>query len=89
MEPGSIQAQFQLGTASFKLGNHDRARQCFEQVIALNPKFSPIAYKTLASIYVNRQDGPAAIKALESYLAQFPDAPDAGKVKQILTKLGR
>jgi tetratricopeptide (TPR) repeat protein len=89
LEPNSVNAQFQLGQAAFKLGDHDRAIKCFEQVIALDPKFNPLAYKTLASIYVTRQNPQAAARALESYLAQFPDAADAEKVKQILTKLGR
>jgi len=89
LEPNSVNAQFQLGQAAFKLGDHDRALKCFEQVIALNPKFSPLAYKTLASIYVNRQDPQRAARALESYLIHFPDAPDAEKVKQILARLGR
>jgi len=38
---------------------------------------------------VAKKDPQAAALALESYLAQFPDAADAEKVKQILTKLGR
>ena len=89
LEPNSVNAQFQLGQAAFKLGDHDRAIKCFDQVIALDPKFNPLAYKTLASIYVTRQNPQAAARALESYLVQFPDAADAEKVKQILTKLGR
>ena len=89
LEPNSVNAQFQLGQAAFKLGDHDRAIKCFDQVIALDPKFNPLAYKTLASIYVTRQNPQAAALALESYLVQFPDAADAEKVKQILTKLGR
>jgi len=89
LEPDSINAQFQLGQAAFKLGRHDRALKCFEQVTGLDPKFSPLAYKTLASIYVSRKDTQGAARALESYLAHFPDAADAEKVKQILTRLGR
>jgi tetratricopeptide (TPR) repeat protein len=89
LDPDSINAQFQLGQAAFKLGEHDRAIQCFERVIALNPKFNPLAYKTLAAIYIHRKDSQGAARALQSYLAQFPDAPDAEKVKQILNRLGR
>lgn len=89
LEPNSVNAQFQLGQASLKQGNQDRALQCFEQVIALDPKLSPMAYKTLASIYVNRQDPQSAARALESYLAHFPAADDAEKVRQILAKLKR
>lgn len=89
MEPNSVNAQFQLGQAAFKLGDHQRALKCFEQVVALDPKFNPIAYKTLASIYVTRQDPQGAARALQSYLVHFPDAADAEKVKQILTRLGR
>lgn len=88
LEPNSINALFQLGVASFKLGDHERALRCFEQVIALDPKFNPLAYKTLASIYVSRQDPRAAARALESYLVHFPEAADADRVRQILTKLG-
>jgi tetratricopeptide (TPR) repeat protein len=89
LEPNSINAQFQLGRAAFKLGDHDRAAPCFEQVVALDPKFNPMTYKTLASIYVNRQDPQGAARALESYLVHFPDAADAEKVKHILVKLSR
>ena len=89
LDPNSVNAQFQLGQSAFKLGDHDRAIKCFEQVIALDPKFNPLAYKTLASIHVTKKDPQAAARALESYLAQFPDAADAEKVKQILAKLGR
>ena len=89
LEPNSVNAQFQLGQAAFKLGDHERALKCFEQVVVLDPKFNPIVYKTLASIYVARQDAQGAARALQSYLAQFPDAADAEKVKQILARLGR
>lgn len=87
VEPNSVNAQFQLGQAAFKLGEQERALKCFEQVVALDPKFNPVVYKTLASIYVARQDAQGAARALESYLAQFPDAADAEKVKQILARL--
>ncbi|MBM3748811.1 MAG: tetratricopeptide repeat protein, partial [Acidobacteria bacterium] len=89
LEPDSINAQFQLGQAAFKLGRHDRALECFDQVVKLDPKFSPLAYKTLASIHMTRKDPEGAARALESYLVHFPDASDAEKVKQILTRLGR
>lgn len=89
LDPDSVNAQFQLGVASFHLGGQERARVCFEKVVALDPKFSPVAYKTLASIYVKRKESEAAARALEAYLAHFPDAGDAGKVKEILSKLGR
>jgi Tfp pilus assembly protein PilF len=89
MEPNSVNAQFQLGVASFKVGDQERARACFEQVVALEPKFNPLAYKTLASIYVAGQDSQKAAWALESYLVHFPDAGDSEKVKQILAKLRR
>jgi tetratricopeptide (TPR) repeat protein len=88
-DPDSIHAQFQLGQAAFYLGDHERALVCFRRVIELEPKFAPLAYKTLAAIYVKKQDAQQAAQALESYLLQFPDAPDAEKVKQILEKLKR
>jgi hypothetical protein len=56
-------------------------------VIALEPKFEPMAYKTLAAIFVAQQDRLRAAKALESYLLHFSSAPDTDKVKQILEKL--
>ncbi len=89
LEPNPVNGLFQLGMASFKLGAQERAQQCFERVAELEPKFNPLVYKTLASIYVSRQNPRGAARALQTYLAQFPDAPDAEKVKQILVKLGQ
>ena len=89
IEPNSVNALFQLGMASFKLGVHERAVACFERVAELEPKFNPMVYKTLASIHVSRRNPQAAARALETYLAQFPNAPDADKVKQILVKLAQ
>jgi tetratricopeptide (TPR) repeat protein len=84
-----VHAQFQLGQALFQLGEIDRAIECFRRVIELEPKFNPLAYKTLAAIYVKKQDVVQAAQSLESYLSRFPDAADAEKVRQILEKLRR
>jgi tetratricopeptide (TPR) repeat protein len=87
IEPNSVNAQLQLGHALFKLGDYDRALFCFERVVELDPGFHPLAYKTMASIYVSKQDAAGAADALEAYLEHFPDAEDADKVRQILAKL--
>ncbi len=87
LEPDSINAQFQLGQAAFRLNQPDRALSCFSRVIELNPTFNPMAYKIMASIYANQQEPFKAAEALELYLKHFPDAPDAAKVKEILTRL--
>ncbi len=87
LEPNSVNAQLQLGHALFKLGDNDRAMFCFERVVELDPGFHPLAYKTMASIYVSKQDAAGAADALEAYLEQFPDAEDADKVREILAKL--
>ncbi len=89
LDPNSVQAQFQLGQAFLQLGDHDRARARFHRVIELEPKFSPIAFKYLSSIEVKMGNLEGAARLLESYLANFPDAPDRDKVEQILRKLGR
>ena len=89
IEPNSVNALFQLGVASFKLGVHKRAAECFERVAELEPKFNPLVYKSLASIHVASGNPRGASRALEAYLAQFPNAADAEKVKQILGKLAR
>ena len=46
-----------------------------------------MAYKMLASIYANKQEPFKAADALESYLANFPNAEDAEKVKAIVARL--
>ena len=48
-----------------------------------------MAYKYMSSICIKRADSAGAARALESYLAHFPDAPDRDRVVQILKKLGR
>ncbi len=66
-----------------------RALNCFTQVLDMNPSFNPMAYKYISSIRVKKGDTDGAARALEGYLAQFPDAPDRDRVQQILKKLGR
>jgi tetratricopeptide (TPR) repeat protein len=89
MEPDSVNAQFQLGHALFNLGDIARALTCFEQVVEMDPKFNPMVYKYMSSIHIKRLNQAGAARSLESYLTQFPDAPDRDKVEQILKKLGR
>ena len=88
LEPTSINAQYQLGFALFSLGENDRASDCFMQVLDVSPSSNPMIYKYLSSIRIKKGDADGAARALESYLAQFPDAPDRDKVQQILKKLG-
>ncbi|MFB3904502.1 MAG: tetratricopeptide repeat protein [Acidobacteriota bacterium] len=88
IEPTSINAQYQLGFALFNLGENDRALGCFTQVVEVNPSFNPMTYKYMSSIYIKKGDAAGAARALESYLAQFPDAADRDRVQQILKKLG-
>ncbi len=87
IDPNSVSAQFELGRASFKLGDSDQALECFRRVVRLDPKFNPMAYKIMSSIYINKQDTAGAASQLESYLNEFPDAPDRDKVERILEKL--
>jgi tetratricopeptide (TPR) repeat protein len=89
VEPNSINAQYQLGFALFSLGETERAAACFARVVELDPRFNPMAYKYLSSIRIKKGDAAGAADALESYLKNFPDAPDRDRVKQILSKLGR
>lgn len=88
IEPDSINAQFQLGLALFNLGDNDRALGCLQRVVELDPKFNPMAYKYLSSIYIKKADPEGASRALTLYLTSFPDAPDRDRVVQILKKLG-
>ncbi|GEM_PF-4581790 len=88
LDPNSVNAQFQLGFALFNLGQADRAQACFQRVVELDPKSNPMAYKYISSICAKKSDNDGAARALESYLAQFPDAPDRDRVQQILKKLG-
>ena len=88
IDPDSVNAQFELGQASFKLGDSDQALECFRRVVRLDPRFNPMAYKIMTSLYVNKQDPAGAAGALEAYLVHFPDALDRARVEEILRKLG-
>jgi tetratricopeptide (TPR) repeat protein len=88
LEPTSINALYQLGFALFNLGQNDRALDCFGKVVQMTPSFNPMAYKYMSSICVKKGDPEGAARALEAYLAQYPDASDRDRVERILKKLG-
>jgi predicted Zn-dependent protease len=47
----------------------------------------PQTFRSLGLVHKRRADAPAAVASFEKYLAQAPDAPDAGLIKSYIAEL--
>ena len=63
-----------------RTGVSDKAAGVIQRMIMVNPQATPL-HKDLAEMQYQLQQYRAAIRSLESYLRETPDAPDATQVK--------
>lgn len=87
--PNDALANSQLGLCYFELGQPERAEKYLKTAVQLDPAHFSHPQLTLARIYAQRGDFPAARAQLSDFLARHPDSPQAGAVRGMIAELGR
>ncbi len=87
VRPNDALANSQLGMSYFYLGKLDLAEKYLAAATSLDPAHFSHPQLMLAEIALRRHDHPAAVRQLEAFLQNHPDAPESGKVKDKLAQL--
>jgi Flp pilus assembly protein TadD len=87
--PDHALAQFNLGGALLEMGDFDRAEAPLRRAYQLRGARMPGAQLMLGQLFFKKKDYPKAIQAFETYLRDFPAAPNAAQVQQAIDKLRR
>jgi len=87
MEPRDAPAYLFLGFANASLDRREEARAAFLKALSLDAVGSARAHVHLADLDLKENRNNEAAAELEAYLAQVPNAPDADKLRVLLTKI--
>ncbi|MBV9214572.1 MAG: tetratricopeptide repeat protein [Acidobacteria bacterium] len=80
-------AYYYLGRAQNGLGRQDDALISFNNAVKIGGDDAKEAHRMLGSIYLDKQDDKHAIEEFETYLKLNPTAPDADKLRQLISQL--
>lgn len=83
----SAQAHFYLGRTLFALQRYDEAEKALDLAINIGGDEMKEAHRILAMMFIEKDDRPRALTALETYLRLVPNAPDAEQLKDALVQL--
>ncbi|MGA2134961.1 MAG: tetratricopeptide repeat protein [Bryobacteraceae bacterium] len=86
--PNDALANSQLGMNYFFLDQPEMASKYLTAAKQIDPAHFSHPQLVLAQIDLNRQDRAAAVVELEEFLQYHPDAPEAGKIKDDIARLG-
>jgi tetratricopeptide (TPR) repeat protein len=86
-EPRDASAYLFLGFANASLDRREEARAAFLKALSLDAVGSARAHVHLADLDLKENRNNEAAAELEAYLAQVPKAPDADKLRVLLTKI--
>jgi len=84
--PDSAFGNFLQGCLYDQTGMPAEAERSLQNALRLDPKM-PQAHLQLVNLYLKQNRRPDAIKQLQAFLQDFPNAPAAPKAKEILNKL--
>lgn len=89
IEPRDAAAHLFLGFANTALDRRDDARIALQKALSLDPVASARAHVHLANLDLKENRNQEAARELEAYLAAVPNAPDAAKLRALLSQLQR
>ena len=72
LEPTSVDAQVELGSALFARGNYGEAEACYREAIRIKPNLAE-AHFNLGLALMNQQNNPAAIESFQTATRYKPD----------------
>ena len=78
---------FYLGRTLAKLSSYDEAEKELNLAISIGGSEMNEAHRMLAMMYIDKDDRPKAVSALETYLKLVPTAPDADKLREAIKQL--
>ncbi|MCL6564992.1 MAG: tetratricopeptide repeat protein [Acidobacteriia bacterium] len=87
LQPRNAPAQLLYGVALFLEGREDLAEPVLLRAYELGGKQVSEAQYHLARIYLKRNDAARAARALETYLQDTPNAPNAAQLQETLRQL--
>lgn len=87
--PGDALANSQLGMTYFALNNLPLAIKYLNQAKRIDAAHFSFPQLTLAEVYFQMDNTPAAAAELEEFLRYHPDAGNAGRVRQLLERIRR
>jgi tetratricopeptide (TPR) repeat protein len=76
-----------LGNFYLKSNQFEKAEDCYNKAIQLDPKRSAKIYKNRAYLREKQNKNSSAKKDLKAYLKYFPRAPDRGIIEQAIREL--
>jgi Flp pilus assembly protein TadD len=85
IHPKEGEPHLALGKLHLEAGRLDQAEPECRKACDLDDG-APDAYMLLAKIYLQRQQFPQLVQALEDYLREAPDGPYAPQVREALSK---
>lgn len=87
LEPSNVQGQLQLGMTLFMADDLARAEPALSRAYMLGGKDAARAQYYLARIYLQRKDYARAAAALETYLKDNPEDPNAAQLRGKLIQI--
>jgi tetratricopeptide (TPR) repeat protein len=76
-----------LGMSRLALGLRDQARAALKKALTIDPNGAARAHVHLANLCIKENKPQEAIAEIEAYLAAVPNAPDADKLRALLSQL--
>ena len=86
LHPNEGEPHVALGKLHIEAGRLDQAEVECRKAVDLKDA-APDAYMLLAKIYLQRQQFPQMVQALEDYLQEAPDGPYAAQVREALARI--
>jgi tetratricopeptide (TPR) repeat protein len=83
-EPKNVEAIAQIGVILAKGDHMEAALRRLDEAIALDPKYAPAHWTRAQVLFEGKQDYPAAIASLETYLKIAPKSADAERARTML-----
>ncbi|MFN7134656.1 MAG: tetratricopeptide repeat protein, partial [Myxococcales bacterium] len=85
IEPDDAGQVARAGQELLKVERCDEGLQFFRQTLALDPR-TPAAHKGSGICYAKMKRNREALQAYKQYLLYAPDAPDAARVQEIVSR---
>ncbi len=85
IEPDDVGQLGRAGVLLVKLDRCPEALQFFRQALQLDPRL-PVAHKGMGTRYARQKKNKQALEAYKQYLLFAPDAPDAARVREIVSR---